>query len=141
MTAAFKRNILRTAFAEKDSSTVHQATDARRECLKTLEILLHLGMIQMKVVSVINYKGGVGKTTLSVNLAAGIAARGKNVLIMDADLRMSLAHAFAHKNDWLNWMDQKKTIMGFWIIICNEKIFRILAVILFNLKGSTNYCN
>ena len=44
----------------------------------------------MKVVSVINSKGGVGKTTLSANLAAGIAAREKTVLIMDADPRMSL---------------------------------------------------
>ena len=67
----------------------------------------------MKVVSVINYKGGVGKTTLTANLAAGIAARGKKVLIIDADPQMSLTHAFAHKNDWLKWMDQKKTIKGF----------------------------
>ena len=67
----------------------------------------------MKVISVMNYKGGVGKTTLTANLAAGIAARGKRVLMIDADPQMSLTHAFTHKDDWLNWMSQKKTIKGF----------------------------
>lgn len=31
----------------------------------------------MKVVSVINYKGGVGKTTLSMNLIAGISKKSE----------------------------------------------------------------
>lgn len=39
----------------------------------------------MKVVSLLNEKGGVGKTTLSTHLAAGLAIRGNRVLLVDAD--------------------------------------------------------
>lgn len=39
----------------------------------------------MKIITLLNEKGGVGKTTLAVHIAAGLAVRGKRVLLIDGD--------------------------------------------------------
>lgn len=39
----------------------------------------------MKVISFVNQKGGTGKTTACVNVSAGLALKGKNVLLIDLD--------------------------------------------------------
>jgi chromosome partitioning protein len=47
-----------------------------------------------RVIAIFNHKGGTGKTTTSVSLAAGLAARGQRVLIVDTDSQGNVGVSF-----------------------------------------------
>jgi len=64
----------------------------------------------MKVVSVINYKGGVGKTSLTANLAGQLAWHGKKVLLLDLDAQASLTFSFIKPDDWEKSFESSSTI-------------------------------
>ncbi len=48
----------------------------------------------MKVITLSNEKGGVGKTTIATHIAAGLAVRGKRVLMIDADAQANATMSF-----------------------------------------------
>ena len=53
----------------------------------------------MRIIAIMNQKGGVGKTTSSVNIAAGLSRQGKRVCLLDLD---SQGNSSAHLGIDLN---------------------------------------
>lgn len=64
----------------------------------------------MKVVSVINYKGGVGKTTITANLASEMVRRKKRVLVIDLDPQTNLTFSYIKVEKWRSGYEKNRTI-------------------------------
>lgn len=58
------------------------------------------GEKKVAVISVVNYKGGVGKTSIVANLAVGLATKGHRVLVVDLDPQASLTFSFISVEQW-----------------------------------------
>ena len=85
----------------------------------------------MKIVAVLNQKGGSGKTTISINMAASLSANGDNVLLIDADASQGSASTWASINEGhyfdtvtvqaaqiKNYLERNETTYDYVIIDC-----------------------
>ncbi|MDN0076250.1 AAA family ATPase [Crenobacter sp. SG2303] len=74
----------------------------------------------MEIIAVINYKGGVGKTTVTANIGAELAFRGKKVLIIDTDAQASLTFSFVRPDYWDESLKDNKTIKSWFDAIAES---------------------
>ena len=65
-----------------------------------------------KRIALFNHKGGVGKTTLTVNIAAALGSIGKRVLLVDADPQCNLTSYLIAEDVLDDWLDESDSSSG-----------------------------
>jgi chromosome partitioning protein len=104
----------------------------------------------MQTITLLNEKGGVGKTTLSVNIASDLAARGYRVVLIDTDKQ---AHAtislglpkmsglydlLVKENEWRDvllapapqhWLGREETDGALWVLPSNVETVAIPQIV------------
>lgn len=75
----------------------------------------------MKKISIINFKGGVGKTTLSLHLAGYLARQKSRVLLIDVDHQSSVSIVVLGAELWEKCVQNNRTVNRIFQSFCNPK--------------------
>ncbi|MBI9018965.1 MAG: ParA family protein [Phycisphaerae bacterium] len=81
----------------------------------------------MRIIALANQKGGVGKTTSTVNLAAILAARGKKVILIDLDPQ-------AHLTTFLGIIPEQGMLSSYEVLTRSEPMANALMDVRENIK-------
>ena len=84
--------------------------------------------------SVFNHKGGVGKTTLTMNLAATLAEEGKRVLVVDSDPQCNLTSYLIEDDVVDRLLDELRP--GLRVFLSDIQIGRVMEAIRNELASS-----
>lgn len=93
----------------RDGQTWNERVNAGAPAFKPLEP----DGRRMPIISLLNLKGGVGKTTIAANLAAALDAKGYRVLLVDLDLQGSLTGLFLNESEQEDRYAQNLLLSGF----------------------------
>lgn len=98
----------RRTYSVKDIDRIRQVLDEKNGAQKYVPVRREGEKLQ--VITVMNFKGGSGKTTTSAHLAQYLALRGYRVLTIDLDPQASLSAMFGHQPE-LD-VDEGETLYG-----------------------------
>jgi chromosome partitioning protein len=84
-----------------------------RKVLQGIPRVRPLAERRAAVISILNLKGGVGKTTITAHLGAALSAKGYNALLVDLDLQGSLSSLFMSETALVQRWKEKRLLQHF----------------------------